>query len=219
MKLLFESTVDMPSIEFLIEEEKGKKNFFIEGVVMQAEKKNKNGRIYPKKVLKDAVDKYVLEQVNTGRAVSELGHPDSPTVNLDRVSHKIVKLEWSGNDVVGKALILNTPMGQIVKSLLEGGVQLGVSSRGMGSLEERQGTSYVKNDFILNAIDIVQEPSAPDAFVNGIMEGVEYFIEGGRVRSQLIERYETEIRNARKTRSNGNKVNQIREFRNFLSKL
>jgi len=131
-------------IETLIEaKEGGGKNHFIEGVFMQSEAKNRNGRIYPKQVMESAVDKYVTEQVSTKRAVGELNHPDGPTVNLDKVSHLITNLEWNGNDVVGKAQILETPMGNIVKGLLDGGVQLGVSTRGMGSLEERNGTMYV----------------------------------------------------------------------------
>ena len=196
--------------------EAGGKNHFIEGVFMQSEAKNRNGRIYPKPVMEQAVNKYVAEQVKTGRAVGELNHPEGPTINLDKVSHKIEGLNWQNNDVVGKARILETPMGNIVKGLLDGGVQLGVSTRGMGSLEQRNGVMYVKDDFILSTVDIVQDPSAPTAFVNGIMEGVEWVWNNGIIEAQEIEKMETEIKTA-------NTVNlyetQVREFKNFLSLL
>ena len=194
----------------------GGKNHFIEGVFIQAEQKNRNGRIYPKAVMESAVDKYVTEQVKTGRAVGELNHPDGPTVNLDKVSHKIESLQWNGNDVVGKARILNTPMGEIVKGLLEGGVQLGVSTRGMGSLERRNDAMYVKPDFILNTVDIVQDPSAPTAFVNGIMEGVEWVWNNGIIEAREIEKMETEIKKAPRMDLY---ETQVREFKNFLSLL
>ena len=215
MKLIAEFTDH--NIEFLTEKsENGSKRHFIEGVFMQSESKNRNGRIYPKAILEKAVDRYVIEQVKTGRAVGELNHPEGPTINLDKVSHIIEKLDWSGNDVVGKARILETPMGNIVKGLLEGGVRLGVSTRGMGSLEERNGVMFVKDDFHLSTVDIVQDPSAPTAFVNGIMEGVEWVWNNGIIQSQVIERMETEIKKA--PRSNLYEV-QVREFKNFLSLL
>jgi hypothetical protein len=196
--------------------EGGGKNHFIEGIFMQSESKNRNGRIYPRRVMEGAVSKYVTEQVKTGRAVGELNHPDGPTVNLDKVSHKIESLEWKGNDVVGKARILDTPNGMIVKGLLDGGVQLGVSTRGMGSLERRNDAMYVKDDFILNTVDIVQDPSAPTAFVNGIMEGVEWVWNNGIIEAREIERMETEIKKApRKDLYE----TQVREFKNFLSLL
>lgn len=194
----------------------GGKNHFIEGVFMQSEAKNRNGRVYPKPIMEKAVDKYVREQVKTKRAVGELNHPDGPTVNLDKVSHLIESLDWKGNDVVGKARILDTPNGQIVKGLLDGGVRLGVSTRGMGSLENRNGTMYVKEDFILSTVDIVQDPSAPTAFVNGIMEGVEWVWNNGIIEAREIERMETEIKKA--PRANLYEV-QTREFKNFLSLL
>lgn len=194
----------------------GSKATFIEGVFAQAEGQNRNGRIYPRSVMEKAVDKYVTEQVATKRAVGELNHPSGPVVNLDKVSHIIESLSWKGNDVVGKARILNTPMGNIVKGLLEGGVKLGVSTRGMGSLEERKGVSYVKDDYILNTVDIVQDPSAPDAFVNGIMEGVEWVWNNGVLQPHAIEQMKTEITEA--SRSDRPAV-QIREFKNFLSLL
>jgi hypothetical protein len=215
MKLIAE--YNEQNIECIVEaKEDGTKNHFIEGVFMQSESKNRNGRIYPRAIMEKAVDKYVTEQVSKNRAVGELNHPDGPTVNLDKVSHKITELNFKGNDVMGKAQILDTPMGNIVKGLLEGGVQLGVSTRGMGSLEERNGTMYVKDDFILNTVDIVQDPSAPTAFVNGIMEGVEWVWNNGIIESQVIEQMETEIKTA--PRTDLYEV-QTREFKNFLSLL
>ena len=215
MKLIAEYTDH--KLEVLTEKtQSGGKRHFIEGVFMQSESKNRNGRIYPKAIMEKAVDRYVTDQVKTGRAVGELNHPEGPTINLDKVSHIIEKLDWSGNDVVGKARILETPMGNIVKGLLDGGVRLGVSTRGMGSLEERNGVMFVKDDFHLSTVDIVQDPSAPTAFVNGIMEGVEWVWNNGIIQSQVIERMETEIKKA--PRSNLYEV-QVREFKNFLSLL
>ena len=215
MKLIAE--YNEQNIECIVEaKEDGSKNHFIEGVFMQSEAKNRNGRIYPKAIMESAVDKYVTEQVSKNRAVGELNHPDGPTVNLDKVSHKITELSFKGNDVMGKAQILDTPMGNIVKGLLEGGVQLGVSTRGMGSLEEKNGTMYVKDDFVLNTVDIVQDPSAPTAFVNGIMEGVEWVWNNGVIEPQVIEQMETEIKTA--PRADLYEV-QTREFKNFLSLL
>ena len=214
MKLMAEY-IDQ-NIETVITEAKdGKpKSFAIEGVFAQAEQKNRNGRIYPKPIMEKAVDKYVTEQVAQKRSVGELNHPEGPTVNLDKVSHLITQLEWKGNDVVGKAQILDTPMGQIVKGLLEGGVQLGVSTRGMGSLETRSGVNYVRDDFILNTVDIVQDPSAPAAFVNGIMEGVDWVWNNGVIQPQVIEKMETEIKTAPRKHLY---ETQVREFKNFLS--
>jgi hypothetical protein len=194
----------------------GSKDYFIEGVFMMADSLNRNGRIYESKILKPAVEKYIQEQVKQGRAVGELNHPDGPTINLDKVSHLITDLRFEGNNVVGKAKILNTPMGQIVKGLLEGGVKLGVSSRGMGSLETRNGSNYVKDDFHLATVDIVQDPSAPAAFVNGIMEGVEWIVENGIFKPQEIEKIETEIKRTPKAQL---AEAQIRVFQHFLSKL
>ena len=213
MKLIAEYNEN--NIECIVEaKEDGSKNHFIEGVFMQSETKNRNGRIYPKPIMEKAVNKYVKEQVSKNRAVGELNHPEGPTVNLDKVSHKITELNWQGNDVVGKAQILDTPMGNVVKGLLEGGVQLGVSTRGMGSLEEKNGAMYVKDDFILNTVDIVQDPSAPTAFVNGIMEGVEWVWNNGVIEPQVIEQMETEIKKA--PRADLYEA-QTREFKNFLS--
>ena len=215
MKLIAEYTDQ--SLEILTEEkEGGGKSYSIEGVFMQAEQKNRNGRIYPKPIMEKALGKYNTEQVSKGRAVGELNHPEGPTVNLDKVSHKIESLDWKGNDVVGKATILETPMGQIVKGLLDGGVRLGVSTRGMGSLQNNGNAMVVKDDFILNAVDIVQDPSAPSAFVNGVMEGVEWVWNNGIIEPQEIEKIETEIKTASK--ANLYEV-QVREFKNFLSLL
>lgn len=194
----------------------GKKDVFIEGIFMMADAKNRNGRIYESKVLQPAVEKYVTEQVKSGRAVGELNHPEGPTINLDKVSHLITHLEWNGTNVIGKAKILDTPMGQIVKGLLEGGVKLGVSSRGMGSLETRDGINYVGSDFQLATVDIVQDPSAPSAFVNGIMEGVEWICENGIFKPQEIEKIETEIKRTPKAQL---AEAQVRVFQHFLSKL
>lgn len=213
MKLITEYTEN--DVQCIVEKkENGDKNFVIEGIFAQAEGKNRNGRIYPRTVMENAVNRYVDSQVKTGRAVGELNHPDGPTVNLDKVSHLITDLRMEGNNVMGKARILNTPMGKIVQGLLEGGVQLGVSTRGMGSLEQRNGVMYVKDDFMLNTVDIVQDPSAPQAFVNGIMEGVEWVWNNGIIEAREIERIETEIR---KTPRADLYEAQVREFKNFLS--
>ena len=215
MKLIAEFTEN--NLEVLTEEnDKGEKTYAIEGIFMQAETKNRNGRIYPRDVMNKAVGKYINEQVSKGRAVGELNHPDGPTVNLDKVSHKIENLQWEGNDVVGKATILETPMGKIVKGLLDGGVSLGVSTRGMGSLQRSNDAMVVQPDFMLNAVDIVQDPSAPSAFVNGVMEGVEWVWNNGIIEAQTIEQMETEIK---KTPRSNLYETQVREFKNFLSLL
>ena len=203
-------------LEVLTEEKDGKKKYIIEGIFAQAEQKNRNGRVYPMPVMEKAVGKYVDTQVSKGRAVGELNHPEGPTVNLDKVSHKIEKLEFKGNDVMGKATILDTPMGKIVEGLLDGGVGLGVSTRGMGSLQQRNGAMVVGEDFLLNAIDIVQDPSAPNAFVNGVMEGVEWVWNNGIIEAQTIEKMETEIKKAPRADLY---ETQVREFKNFLSLL
>ena len=214
MKLISEYT-ENDTLQCITEKkEDGTKEYVIEGVFAQADKKNRNGRVYPKPIMEKAVNKYVTEQVSKKRAVGELNHPEGPTVNLDKVSHLITDLKFEGNDVVGKARILGTPMGKIVEGLLEGGVQLGVSTRGMGSLENRNGAMYVKDDFILSTVDIVQDPSAPEAFVNGIMEGVDWVWNNGVLEPQVIEEMETEIKTTPKA---FRPEVQIREFKNFLS--
>ena len=214
MKLISEFVEN--DIEFLITEDKktGKKNYGIQGIFAQAETKNRNGRIYPMPVMEKALGKYNTDQVTKGRAVGELNHPEGPTVNLDKVSHKINSLEFDGNNIVGKASILNTPMGEVVKGLLDGGVTFGVSTRGMGSLIQRNNAMVVNDDYILNAVDIVQDPSAPSAFVNGIMEGVEWVWNNGIIEAQTIEKMETEIKKAPRADLY---ETQVREFKNFLS--
>lgn len=214
MKLIAEHSQD---IQVITEEtNKGEKKYAIEGVFAQANQENRNRRIYPMEVLQPAVEKYIKEQVKTNRAVGELNHPEGPTINLDKVSHLITDLKFEGSDVIGKATILNTPMGKIVQGLLEGGVKLGVSTRGMGSLEQKQGKTYVKPDFMLAAVDVVQDPSAPSAFVNGIMEGKEWIWENGLLKAQVIESYETEIKKATSKQMSDT---QIKVFKDFLSKL
>ena len=205
------------NLQVITEKKKdGSNSYVIEGVFMQADKKNRNGRVYEKSILESAVNKYVKEQVSQGRAVGELNHPEGPTINLDKVSHKITELKFEGSNVIGKASILNTPMGKIVEGLLEGGVKLGVSSRGMGTLVNKQGASHVGKDFMLSTVDIVQDPSAPEAFVNGIMEGVEWVWNNGVLCPQEIEEIETEIKEARGV---GAANIEIKAFKNFLSKL
>jgi hypothetical protein len=165
---------------------------------MQSEIKNRNGRVYPKDVLQQEVKRYTKDFIKQDRAFGELGHPQGPTINLDRASHLITDLKEDGNNFVGKAKILSTPMGSIVKNLIDDGAKLGVSSRGLGTLEEKGGAQYVKGDFQLaTAADIVADPSAPDAFVNGIMEGVEWIWENGILKAQKIEQYKTEISSAK----------------------
>ena len=178
--------------------EDGKKDYFIEGIFMQSEIKNRNGRVYPKEVMQKEVKRYVNEFVEKDRAFGELGHPEGPTINLDKVSHMITKLEEDGNNFVGRAKILSTPNGQIVKNLIDDGAKLGVSSRGLGSLESKGNAQYVKDDFQLaTAGDIVADPSAPEAFVNGIMEGTEWVYESGILKARDIEDMQKEMKSAR----------------------
>ena len=184
MKLIRE---EIESVEFLVENRNGKKSMYIEGVFLQGNIKNRNGRMYPMETLRKEVGRYNENHVQSGRALGELGHPDTPTVNLDRVSHKIVSLKESGSNFVGKAKILGTPMGKIASSLVEEGVKLGVSSRGIGSLRPtKEGVNVVGDDFMLaTAADIVADPSAPDAFVEGIMEGKDWVWDGGILREKF----------------------------------
>ena len=214
MKLITESIED---IQILEEEANGKKLLYIEGVFLQADLKNRNGRVYPYSVLEREVGRYNEQYVSAGRALGELGHPDGPTVSLDRVSHKIVSLKAEGTNFMGKAQILNTPMGNIAKSLLESGVKLGVSSRGMGSIEEKNGANYVRDDFMLaTAADIVADPSAPDAFVNGIMEGKEWVWENGIIKEVNIAKYHKYI--SESTRKNIEE-RSLKAFNHFLQSL
>tara|TARA_B100000003_G_scaffold59919_1_gene53403 strand:+ start:1221 stop:1871 length:651 start_codon:yes stop_codon:yes gene_type:complete len=187
MKLIRE---EIETVEVIVEQRDGKKSMFIEGIFLQGDIKNRNGRMYPMETLRKEVARYNENHVQAGRALGELGHPDGPTVNLDRVSHKIVSLRESGSNFIGKAKVLNTPMGKIAQDLIGEGVKLGVSSRGIGSLKmTREGVNVVSDDFMLaTAADIVADPSAPDAFVEGIMEGKEWVWEGGILRERLAEK-------------------------------
>ncbi len=192
MKLIRE---EIETVDFIVEEKNGKKNMFIEGIFLQGDLQNRNGRMYPMATLRKEVQRYSENHIQKGRALGELGHPEGPTVNLDRVSHKIVSLKESGSNFIGKAKLLNTPMGNIAKSLIDEGVKLGVSSRGIGSLKPtREGVQVVSDDFMLStAADIVADPSAPDAFVEGIMEGREWVWDGGVLREQNIAKTYREI--------------------------
>ena len=195
------------------ENENGKKDYFIEGIFMQSEIKNRNGRIYPKEVIQNEVKRYNKEFVQKDRAFGELGHPEGPTINLDKVSHLITKLEEDGNNFVGRAKILSTPNGQIVKNLIDDGAKLGVSSRGLGSLESKGNAQYVKDDFQLaTAGDIVADPSAPEAFVEGIMEGVEWIYENGRLKAYDIDQMQKELKSARSNKLQETKLNLWKRF-------
>ncbi len=192
MKLIRE---EIETVDFIVEEKNGKKNMYIEGIFLQGDLQNRNGRMYPMATLRKEVSRYNENHILKGRALGELGHPEGPTVNLDRVSHKIVSLKESGSNFIGKAKVLNTPMGNIAKSLIDEGVKLGVSSRGIGSLKPtREGIQVVSDDFMLStAADIVADPSAPDAFVEGIMEGREWVWDGGVLREQNVAKIYKEI--------------------------
>lgn len=192
MKLI---TEEIEQVEFIVESKNGKKSLYIEGVFLQGNIKNRNGRMYPMETLRREVSRYNENNVLAGRALGELGHPDGPTVNLDRVSHKIVSLKESGSNFIGKAKILSTPMGKIAESLISEGVKLGVSSRGIGSLRmTKEGVNVVGDDFMLaTAADIVADPSAPDAFVEGIMEGKEWIWDGGVLREKYAENAKKKI--------------------------
>ena len=213
MKLITETVEE---VAYLTENKDGEKQYFIEGVFMQAEQKNKNGRVYPKQILAKEANRYVTEYVNKNRALGELNHPTGPSVNLDRVSHKVTWLYENNNDFYGKAKILDTPCGQIVKNLMSEGVKLGVSTRGMGSLEKRGGVNVVKEDFMLAAIDIVADPSAPNAFVNGIMEGKEWVWDNGILKEQQIAEYRNILK---KTPSRKLQAESIKLFADFLRKI
>ena len=216
MKLI---TEEIEQVEFIVENRNGKKSLYIEGVFLQGNIKNRNGRMYPMETLRKEVSRYNENHIKSGRALGELGHPDGPTVNLDRVSHKIVSLKESGSNYVGKAKILGTPMGKIASNLLDEGVKLGVSSRGVGSLKPtREGFSVVGEDFMLaTAADIVADPSAPDAFVSGIMEGKEWVWDGGILREKFAEKTYRQIN----TLVDQKKLdeNKLDLFNNFLSNL
>ena len=216
MKLISEEAID---VDFVTEEDENKKkSYFIEGIFMQSETKNRNGRVYPKAILQKEVKRYTDKFINTKRAFGELGHPDGPTVNLERVSHMITELVEDGANFVGRAKIMDTPYGKIVKNLIDEGAKLGVSSRGMGSLKPVQdGLQEVQSDFYLaTAADIVADPSAPDAFVSGIMEGKEWVWDNGLLKEKEIVEYQKQIERA--TEISRNKV-RIEAFENFITKL
>ena len=216
MKLIRE---EIESVEFLVEQKNGKKSMYIEGVFLQGNIKNRNGRMYPMETLRREVGRYNENHDQSGRALGELGHPDGPTVNLDRVSHKIVSLKENGSNFIGKAKILGTPMGKIAASLVEEGVKLGVSSRGVGSLKQtREGVNIVGDDFMLaTAADIVADPSAPDAFVEGIMEGKDWVWDGGILREKFAEKTYKQVN----TLTTQKKLDEqkLNLFNDFLSNL
>jgi hypothetical protein len=203
------------------EGKEGKKSLYIHGPFIQTEVKNRNGRMYQRESVAREVQRYNENYVNKGRALGELGHPDGPSINLDRVSHNIVELRQNGNDFYGKAKILETPMGQIARNLIESGVQLGVSTRGMGSLKEVNGVQVVQDDFFLaTAADIVADPSAPNAFVNGIMEGVEWVWDNGMLKAQELEKAKKKINEAAsKVSKKELEEAQLRIFKHFLSNM
>jgi hypothetical protein len=218
MKLICEINEEL---EYLSEENNGVKNHYIKGVFMQGNLKNRNGRVYPMEVLQKEVARYNKEYIDRKRAFGELGHPAGPTINLDRVSHMIQELKQDGNNFVGKAKIMDTPMGNIVKNLMNEGATIGVSSRGMGSLKERNGIAEVQNDFFLaTAADIVADPSAPDAFVEGIMEGVNFWFDDNGIlhREIVAERARQEIEQAAKTKTLDEDV-KMKIFKNYIESL
>ena len=214
MKLITETIED---VQILTEETNGKKDYKIKGVFMQADIKNRNGRIYPVETLAREVRRYTKEFIDKRRAFGELGHPDGPTVNLERVSHMITSLEPEGKNFIGEAKVMDTPYGKIVKNLIDEGAVLGVSSRGMGSIQQSQGRNLVGKDFYLaTAADIVADPSAPDAFVEGIMEGKEWVWDNGVLKSVTIEKYKSEIE---KTKREELAEKKSKIFADFVSKL
>lgn len=213
MKLISEYNDYQMSPVIIEANEKGQKEYFIEGVFMQSEIKNRNGRVYPKEIMEKEVNRYRKEFVEKDRAFGELGHPEGPTINLDKVSHLITSLEEDGNNYVGRAKILSTPNGQIVRNLIDDGAKLGVSSRGLGSLEEKGGAQYVKGDFQLaTAADIVADPSAPEAFVEGIYEGVEWIMSNGILKAVDSESMRTQLKGAKLNKLEETKLNLWKRF-------
>ena len=211
MKLITEKIEDARIV--ITEGKNGKRNTFIEGVFLQAEITNRNGRMYPMRTMEREVQKYNENFVKTGRALGELGHPDGPTINLDRASHLITSLQREGNNFIGKARLLETPMGKIAKQLLDEGVKLGVSSRGLGSIKEENGVKIVGEDFMLaTAADIVADPSAPEAFVNGIMEGKEWVWANGNIAESKIDEIKRRIDNAAQSQLEERKISAFSEF-------
>ena len=210
MKLISE---EISQAEYLVEETNGKKNYKIKGVFLQSDIKNRNGRIYENDILTKEVDRYSKEFIDKKRAFGELGHPDGPTVNLERVSHMITSLKPEGKNFIGEAKIMDTPYGKIVKGLIDEGAQLGVSSRGMGSLVQKNGANYVGKDFYLaTAADIVADPSAPDAFVEGIMENKEWVWDNGVIKAQDVEDYKRHIQEAKRLKLAEAKANIFKKF-------
>ena len=210
MKLI---TEQIENVNVITEGKGDSKKLYIEGVFLQSELKNRNGRMYPFSVLEKEVNRYNEEYVKTSRALGELGHPDGPTVNLDRVSHRITSLTAEGNNFIGRAQILDTPMGKIAKSLLDEGVKLGVSSRGMGSIDKREDCNVVMDDFMLaTAADIVADPSAPDAFVNGIMEGKEWAWDNGILKETEVAKYKRYMDSATRRNLEERTLNVFNEF-------
>lgn len=212
MKLITEWTQD--TLEVLKEGTGDKQALFIEGIFAQSEVKNRNGRLYPKKVMESAVDRYITEYVNKKRAVGEMNHPPRLNVDFREATHLITEMKWCGNDVYGKAKVLNTPMGKILEGLLDSGVAVGVSTRGAGSLKESNGVNTVGSDFTLTAVDVVADPSAPDAFVNGIMEGVDWVMVDGKFMEQQVEQTKLFIQEASMKDLQEKK---LLAFANFLS--
>jgi len=214
MKLISEEIQDA---QYLVEETNGKKNYKIRGVFLQSDIKNRNGRVYENDILSKEVKRYSTEFIDKKRAFGELGHPDGPTVNLERVSHMITKLTPEGKNFIGEAKIMDTPYGKIVKSLIDDGAQLGVSSRGMGSLVTKNGANYVGKDFYLaTAADIVADPSAPDAFVEGIMENKEWVWDNGIIKEKDIDAWKSEIQ---RVKANALAEAKVKVFKNFLKNL
>jgi len=214
MKLISEEVVNA---EYLIEEKNGKKEYKIKGVFLQSEIKNRNGRVYPREIMVREVNRYTKEFINKNRAFGELGHPDGPTVNLERVCHMVKSLTPDGDNFIGEAKIMDTPYGKIVKGLIDEGAQLGVSSRGMGSIMNRNGINYVKDDFYLaTAADIVADPSAPDAFVEGIMESREWIWNNGVLKQVELEEWKRQIQDAKRSVLEEKKLDI---FKSFLTKL
>lgn len=210
MKLITER---IENVEVLKEaKEDGKTEYFIEGIFMQADVGNRNKRVYPKDVLMPEVNRYIKEVINEGRSVGELGHPEGPQINLDRVSHKIVELKESGSNVIGRAKVLNTPFGKIVKEFIDEGVKIGVSSRALGSLKQSGDLQEVQNDFMLSTVDIVHDPSAPDAFVEGLMEGKEWIVENGIIKEVDIDMLKRHIHKASSRELQEAKIQAMEEF-------
>lgn len=216
MKLIKE-LIEEENLQFITEEKDGEKRYYIEGVFMQADVKNKNGRVYGSNMLAEKVEEYSKNFIEKNRAYGELGHPSNPSINLERVSHRIISLRRDGSNFVGKAQVSSTPYGNIVKGLLEDGGKLGVSSRGLGSLMKENGILKVQSDFlIVTPADIVADPSAPDAFVEGIMEGKEWVWDNGIIREKTVEDYKEIVE---KTSSKDLKMMKLKLFEDFLSKL